>query len=279
MAYNYLGKSGVDALITKIKANATAIASLQSSDAGTVTLEHTDGTLVYTIKQGGNEIGTINIPKDQMVQSGSVVTLAAGDVDSLSAGTYIKLVLNDDEGTPIYINVGDLIEYVTADEDKNATSDVVVTVSSDHKVSAALSSTIATKISNAASTDDVATAKSEAITTANNAIAALDATVSQTASASNGQLALSVTETNGKITKISGSITANTYDAYGAAAAVVGTSTDAATAVTVYGAKAYADSLATNYATAAQGALADTALQESDFTEIDATYVNAQFTS
>lgn len=255
MAYSYVGKSGVDALIAKIKANATAIANLQSSDAGTVTLEHTDGTLAYTIKQGGTEVGTINIPKDLMVQSGSVVTLAEGDVDGLAAGTYIKLVLNDDEGTPIYVNVGDLIEYVTADADKNTTSDVVVTVSSDHKVSAALSSAIATKISNAASTDDVAAAKAEAITAANEAIAALDATVSQTAAAANGQLALSVTETDGKITAVSGSITANTYDAYGAAdavkTAVVGETADTATAVTIYGAKAYADSLATNYATAA----------------------------
>ena len=78
------------------------------------------------------------------------------------------------------------------------------------------------------------------------------------------------------------------FDAIGAAAAVLGTAQDAASANTVYGAKAYADSLASNYdaagsaaaaeaaaksyadglasgyATAAQGALADTALQPAD---------------
>ena len=43
--------------------------------------------------------------------------------------------------------------------------------------------------------------------------------------------------------------------------AVVGKSTDTSTANTVYGAKAYAASLASNYATAAQGKKADTALQ------------------
>lgn len=48
-------------------------------------------------------------------------------------------------------------------------------------------------------------------------IGKLDATQSQAAAAGNGQLALSITETNGKITAISGSITANTYDAYGSA--------------------------------------------------------------
>ena len=48
-------------------------------------------------------------------------------------------------------------------------------------------------------------------------IAGLDATASQTAGADG--LALSVTEVDGKITAISGSIAANTYDAYGSAAA------------------------------------------------------------
>ena len=48
-------------------------------------------------------------------------------------------------------------------------------------------------------------------------INALDATVSQAAGSGNGQLALSVTETDGVITAVSGSIAAETYDAYGAA--------------------------------------------------------------
>jgi len=264
MAYSYVGKGAVDALITKIKANTTAIETLDTNSQ--VTLEHTDGTLAYTIKQGGTEIGTINIPKDMVVQSGSVVELAAGDVDGLSAGTYIKLILNDEAATAIYINVGSLIEYVTADTDKNATSDVVVSISSDHKVSAALSTATATKLANAASSDDLTSA-----------IAALDASVTQAASASNGQLALSLTEVDGKVTALTGSIKANTYDTYGAASAVLGKSTDTATSATVYGAKAYADSLASNYATAAQGALADTALQAADFEEITADYINSAF--
>ena len=51
------------------------------------------------------------------------------------------------------------------------------------------------------------------------AVDALDATESQTGNANNGQLNLSITQTDGVITSISGSITPNTYDAYGAAAA------------------------------------------------------------
>ena len=87
-------------------------------------------------------------------------------------------------------------------------------------------------------TDLAAKATPADITTA---IQALDATESQTAGADG--LALSVTEVDGVITGISGSIAANTYDAHGAAAAVVGQSGDTASANTVYGAKAYADSL------------------------------------
>ena len=57
----------------------------------------------------------------------------------------------------------------------------------------------------------------------------------------------------------------SSYDASGAAATakseVIGSSDDASTANTIYGAKAYADSLSSNYATAAQGTLADDAVR------------------
>ena len=86
-------------------------------------------------------------------------------------------------------------------------------------------------------------AVSAASSSASSAIAALDATAAQTAGTDG--LALSVTEENGKITAISGSIAANTYDAYGAASTVqstlIGTNSDASSADTINGAKAYAD--------------------------------------
>ena len=81
---------------------------------------------------------------------------------------------------------------------------------------------------------------------ATGAIAALDATPSQVAGADG--LALSLTQVDGVVTTISGSIAANTYDANGAAAAVLGVSGDAASANTVFGAKAYTDSKASSIA-------------------------------
>ena len=89
------------------------------------------------------------------------------------------------------------------------------------------------------------------------AIDALAGTASQIASAQNGQLALNVTSENGEVTSISGSIASNTYDVYGAAASVLGSSTDTDSANTVYGAKAYADSLASNYDSAGAAATAE----------------------
>lgn len=89
----------------------------------------------------------------------------------------------------------------------------------------------------------------DAAGTAAGLIEALDATESQTAG-SDG-LALQVTQVDGVITGISGSIAADTYDAHGAAAAVLGTAQDDQTANTVYGAKAYADAVAAAAVTAA----------------------------
>lgn len=74
------------------------------------------------------------------------------------------------------------------------------------------------------------------------AIEALDATVSQ-AAGSDG-LALSVTQTDGVITGVTGSIAANTYDTYGAASTVqstiTGASTDGVDALTLNGLSAKA---------------------------------------
>lgn len=80
---------------------------------------------VYNLTKDGAVVGTsINIPKDLVVKSGSVV------------GDEIVLVLNDEANTEIKIDVASLIEYVTSG---SQTGDmVVVNVSDDHKVTATI---------------------------------------------------------------------------------------------------------------------------------------------
>ena len=79
----------------------------------------------YQLTKDGTGIGAvIDIPKDMMVKSGSVQTYEAGSLPAgvTEAGTYIVLVLNDTAETKLYINVGNLIEYVTSG---SAESDMV----------------------------------------------------------------------------------------------------------------------------------------------------------
>lgn len=90
----------------------------------------------HLTKDGVNEGVAINIPKDLVVASGSVVELEDGALpDGVAvAGTYIKLVLAN-SAKPIYINVSTLIEYVTGGSGENDA--IQINVSSDtHKVTA-----------------------------------------------------------------------------------------------------------------------------------------------
>lgn len=64
----------------------------------------------YVLKQGENTVGTINIPKDMVVQSGEVVVNPEGQ----DAGTYIKLTLANATNDIIYVNVGTLVDIYKA---------------------------------------------------------------------------------------------------------------------------------------------------------------------
>ena len=95
-----------------------------------------DVATYHLTKDGVNEGVAINIPKDLVVASGSVVELEDGALpDGVAvAGTYIKLVLAN-SAKPIYINVSTLIEYVTGGSGENDA--IQINVSSDtHKVTA-----------------------------------------------------------------------------------------------------------------------------------------------
>lgn len=88
--------------------------------------------IYHLTKDGANTGVAINIPKDQVVQSGAVVT----DPEGQAAGTYLKIVLQNVEN-PLYINVTSLIEYVTSG---SAVGDMVVVAVDEatHKVTATI---------------------------------------------------------------------------------------------------------------------------------------------
>lgn len=126
-----LAEDGLKVEIPEIKVPAYSLIKDETAAAGDVATYH-------LTKDGVNEGVAINIPKDLVVASGSVVELEDGALpDGVTvAGTYIKLVLAN-SAKPIYINVGSLIEYVTGGSDVDDA--IQINVSSDtHKVTASV---------------------------------------------------------------------------------------------------------------------------------------------
>lgn len=103
----------------------------------TVTPSTPDGVAKrYNIKQTATNLDVnIDIPKDMVVESGTVETKAEAGVWG-EAGTYLHLVLANATEDNIYINVGSLIEYVTSGS--KVGDQIVIDVSADHKVTATL---------------------------------------------------------------------------------------------------------------------------------------------
>ena len=91
----------------------------------------------YVFKQGGVAIenATIDIPKDMVVKSGTVVTKTETGTWG-EAGTYLELTLANATNDKVYINVGNLIEYVTSGSAEG--DSVKIAVSADHKVTASI---------------------------------------------------------------------------------------------------------------------------------------------
>ena len=101
-------------LVTAINEVRNAVSAGGTAAAITMTEETSglgDGVLkAYVLKQGDNTVGTINIPKDMVVQSGEVVVNPAGQAE----GTYIKLTLANATNDVIYVNVGTLVDIYKA---------------------------------------------------------------------------------------------------------------------------------------------------------------------
>lgn len=114
---------------------------LEDTDAA-VTLTKDSTGLVYTLSQGETTIGTINIPKDMVVNDGSVVKgTFAGDGSFTESSTgkdvALKLIIAN-SNKPVYINVKDLASVYTG----GTTADITVDVSDTGEITATLSQTV-----------------------------------------------------------------------------------------------------------------------------------------
>ena len=188
-----------------------------------------DYSAVYHLTKDGVNVGAaINIPKDMVVKSGTVETNPEGK----PVGTYLVLTLANATEDKIYINVGDLIEYVTAGDSPDGM--VIVSVSNDHKVTATLGNASITEAKLAkAVTDKLAKAVS--------------AVQSVTTSTTNGNISVDGTDVpvHGLQDAAYATVASLNTTAQGYATAVQtaleGTSADGSDAATIAGAKKYAD--------------------------------------
>lgn len=204
-----------------------------------------DYAAVYQLTKDGAAVGAdINIPKDMMVKSGSVHTYEAGSLPAgvPEAGTYIVLVLNDTDETKLYINVGNLIEYVTS----GSVNGDMVFVNIDpqtHKVTASLTDGTVTEIKLHA---DVKAKLAKAVS-------AVQKVESGTA---NGTIAVDGTDVAVTGLKSAAYTESSAYDAAGTAAgvktALEGTTTSDSSTATIAGAKKYAEEKASAAQTAAE---------------------------
>ena len=196
-----------------------------------------DFAKVYTIKHGDDSVGTINVPKDMVVEDGEVVTLPEADDKGHVAGTYMKLTLANAANKELWIPVGGLIEYVTG----GATAEITVSVDPITHVATAVINDAS--IGKTKLTADVQTSLGLADT------AVQSVTVMGTELKNGDELTVEQAKT--ALGLGSAAYTgSDAYDTAGAAAdakaAVIGTVDDDADANTINGAKAYATAAVTD---------------------------------
>lgn len=199
----------------------------------------------YTIKQGSSTVGTIDIPKDMVVSSATIVNKDAEGTQ----GTFIKMVIANSTDV-LYINVGTLVDIYTAAA--NATQIQLTINQSTNEISATIVAGSITATELAA--DAITTAKiaDKNVTKAKleqdvqNSLDKADSAIQTIAEgATNGTVAVDGTDVAVHGLGTAAYTASSDYDAAGSAnaakTAVIGTTADEATADTIKGAKKYTD--------------------------------------
>lgn len=119
-------------VVASINEVLTTVGNNNTAAAVTVEAKGASGDYaqVYEIKQGTGVVGTINIPKELVVQAGEVVV----NPDGQAAGTYIKLTLQN-VAEPLFIDVAKLVDIYTA---KAGAAQVQLAISASNEISATI---------------------------------------------------------------------------------------------------------------------------------------------
>ena len=251
-----LANDGLKVIVPDVTHPEYTIKKLETATAGM--------SASYQLTKDGTGVGAvIDIPKDMVVESGTVETKTEAGTWGV-AGTYLVLTLANKTSDKVYINVGNLIEYVTAGDSPDGM--VVVSISDDHKVTATLGNSSITEAKLAKEvTDKLAKAVS--------------AVQSVTAGSANGTISVDGEDVAVTGLKSAAYTESSAYDAAGTAASIKttleGTDSDDKTAVTIKGAKAFATDAA---ATAKSEAIAD-AKGKIDALNVNDTAVAKKFVS
>ena len=222
-----LASDGLKVVIPKVTVPEYSV--IKKTDSG-------DYAAVYQLTKDNTPVGVdINIPKDMVVESGTVETYTEGHLPAgvETAGTYIVLKLANATNDTLYIPVNSLIEYVTG----GTATDGIISVNVDpdtHICTATINNgtIIETKLAKAV-TDKLAKAVSAVQTI--------------TTGSANGNISVDGEDVAVKGLGSAAYTESSAYDAAGAADTVkttlIGNKNDNDGADTIYGAKKYASEL------------------------------------
>ena len=103
-----------------------------------LTTPTTGSVNTYEFTYGDNTAVKIEVPdfKDKVVSSGEVIVVDdTHPISGLTNGTYLKLVIANDDANPVYINTNSLVDVYTG---KTETVGVSISVSDTNEISATL---------------------------------------------------------------------------------------------------------------------------------------------